>query len=77
MPFSSSRDLGRVDTSHENLPVGLVGSASPGMPRRRMNGIAEAEAEFEAKAEAEEAAITVARTALQAAGPRPNCTRRR
>tara|TARA_B100000795_G_scaffold11130_1_gene7778 strand:+ start:267 stop:434 length:168 start_codon:yes stop_codon:yes gene_type:complete len=21
-PFSSSRDLGRVDTSHENLPVG-------------------------------------------------------
>ena len=58
MPFSSSRDLGRVDTSHENLPVGLVGSASPGMPRGRMNGIAEAVAEFEAKAEAEEAAIS-------------------
>ena len=60
MPFSSRRDLGRVDTSHENLPVGLVGSTSPSMPRRRMDGIgeAEAEAEFEAEAEAEEAAIS-------------------
>ena len=60
MPFSSSRDLGRVDTSHENLPMGLAGSASPGMPRRGMNGVAEAEAEaeFEAEAEAEEAAIS-------------------
>mgnify|MGYP004362454325 CR=1 FL=1 len=62
MPFSSSRDLGRVDTSHENLPVGLVGSASSGMPRRRIDGIteaeAEAEAEFEAEAEAEKAALS-------------------
>ena len=62
MPFSSSRDLGRVDTSHENLPVGLVGSASSGMPRRRIDGVAEAEAEaeaeFEAEAEAEEAALS-------------------